>query len=66
MLKCPSGQRVAIQFSGDANRSPVLFFHGTPGSRVFVPAEEDSRQEHARVVTVDRLDMGSQMRRQLT
>src|SRR5690349_24553 len=58
LLRCPSGRRLAVQFSGDLDGSPVLFFHGTPGSRLFVPPEEVSRQEHAWVVTVDRPGYG--------
>lgn len=58
MLRCPSGRRLAAQFSGDLDGNPVLFFHGTPGSRLFVPPEEISRQEHARIVTVDRPGYG--------
>lgn len=58
LLRCPSGRGLAVQFSGDLDGSPVLFFHGTPGSRLFVPPEEVSRQEHARVITVDRPGYG--------
>jgi pimeloyl-ACP methyl ester carboxylesterase len=58
MLKCPSGRRLAVQFSGDTDGSPVLFFHGTPGSRLFVPRQKVSWEEHARVVTVDRPGYG--------
>lgn len=58
MFRCPSGRLLAAQFSGDLDGSPLLFFHGTPGSRLFVPPEAVSRQEHARVVTVDRPGYG--------
>jgi pimeloyl-ACP methyl ester carboxylesterase len=58
MLSCPSGRRIALQLSGDRDGSPVLFFHGTPSSRLYVPPEDVSRQEHAHVVTLDRPGYG--------
>jgi pimeloyl-ACP methyl ester carboxylesterase len=58
MLGCPSGRKIALQLSGDPDGSPVLFFHGTPSSRLYVPPEDVSRQEHAKVVTLDRPGYG--------
>ena len=58
MLRGSSGQRLAVQFSGDLDGRPALFFHGTPGSRLFIPPEEVSQQAHAWVVTVDRPGYG--------
>jgi pimeloyl-ACP methyl ester carboxylesterase len=47
-----------VERSGDPDGSTVLFFHGTPSSRLFVPPADVSRQEHARVVTFDRPGYG--------
>ncbi len=58
MLRGSSGQRLAVQFSGDLDGRPALFFHGTPGSRLFIPPEEVSQQAYAWVVTVDRPGYG--------
>jgi pimeloyl-ACP methyl ester carboxylesterase len=58
MFSSSSGRKVAFQVSGDPDGSPVLFFHGTPSSRLYVPPEDISRQEQVHVVTLDRPGYG--------
>ena len=48
----PNGEAVAWREWGETGGEPVLFFHGTPGSRLFSPGPE------ARLVTVDRPGYG--------
>jgi pimeloyl-ACP methyl ester carboxylesterase len=43
---------------GDPGGRPVFFLHGTPGSRLFLPAAEQRPGSGARVLTVDRPGYG--------
>jgi pimeloyl-ACP methyl ester carboxylesterase len=43
---------------GDPHGLPVFFFHGTPGSRFFRPADEITRKMGVRLITADRPGYG--------
>lgn len=52
------GRRLAYTEWGDPNGYPLLYFHGTPGSRLWCPDEEATRSAHVRLVMPDRPGFG--------
>lgn len=56
--KLADGRALAYEEYGDLQGRPVLFFHGTPGSRMFRPPEDVTRQMGVRLICVDRPGYG--------
>jgi pimeloyl-ACP methyl ester carboxylesterase len=54
----PDGRELAYAEYGDLQGRPVLFFHGAPGSRMFRPPDEVTRQMGVRLICVDRPGYG--------
>ncbi len=52
------GRSLAYAEYGDPRGRPVFFFHGTPGSRFFRPADEITRNMGVRLITADRPGYG--------
>ncbi len=54
------GDRVLrVRESGDLDGSPIIYFHGTPGSRLdIVWGENKAAEHHVRLVTFDRPGYG--------
>jgi len=57
-LTLPDGRTLAYAEFGDPEGIPVFFFHGIPGSRVFIPEPEQTRRAGVRVITTDRPGFG--------
>lgn len=57
-IKLQDDRLLAYSQSGDMNGKPVIFFHGTPGSRLFRPPNEITLKFGVRLVTVDRPGFG--------
>lgn len=53
-----NGRRLAYTEWGDPNGFPILYFHGTPGSRLWCPDEEATRSARVRLVMPDRPGFG--------
>jgi pimeloyl-ACP methyl ester carboxylesterase len=58
LFKLPDGRVLAYEEYGDLQGRPVFFFHGTPGSRMFHPPEEVTRNMGVRLICVDRPGYG--------
>ena len=58
-LTLPDGRALAYAEYGNPKGSPVFFFHGIPGSRVFMPEPEQTRRAGVRLITTDRPGFGS-------
>jgi pimeloyl-ACP methyl ester carboxylesterase len=56
--KLTDGRDLAYEQYGDPQGKPVLFFHGTPGSRLFHPPEEVTRRMGVRLICVERPGYG--------
>lgn len=56
LLKC--GRRLGFAEYGDLSGVPVLFFHGTPSSRLLHPDEETTRSLGARLIILERPGFG--------
>jgi pimeloyl-ACP methyl ester carboxylesterase len=54
----PDGRTLSYAVWGDPEGSPVLLFHGSPGSRLFCPDAAASAAAGVRLVTVDRPGYG--------
>jgi len=54
----PDGRRLAFAEYGDLEGSPVFFFHGIPGSRIFRPPDAITAALGVRLVCVDRPGYG--------
>jgi pimeloyl-ACP methyl ester carboxylesterase len=54
----PDGRALAYAEWGDPRGRPILFFHGMPSSRLFLPDPRVATDEHVRVVAPDRPGMG--------
>jgi pimeloyl-ACP methyl ester carboxylesterase len=52
------GRILSYQEYGDPQGSPLFFFHGTPGSRLFHPPAELTRRRGVRLICVDRPGYG--------
>ncbi len=58
-VRLRDGRRLAYAEYGDPNGRPVLFFHGTPGSRLFHhPDESIAAAVRARIIAIDRPGFG--------
>jgi len=57
-FKLSDGRVLAYEQYGDIQGRTVFFFHGTPGSRLFHPPEEATRQMRVRLICVDRPGYG--------
>jgi pimeloyl-ACP methyl ester carboxylesterase/glycosidase len=57
-LRLRDGRRVAYAEWGDADGSPVLLFHGMPGSRLLCPDERATRAAGVRLIAIDRPGYG--------
>jgi pimeloyl-ACP methyl ester carboxylesterase len=54
----PDGRRLAYTEWGLPNGKPVLYFHGTPGSRLWCPDEESTSAAGVRLIIPDRPGIG--------
>jgi len=52
------GRALAYAEYGDPRGKPVFFFHGTPGSRLFHPADDVTTRVGVRLITTDRCGYG--------
>jgi pimeloyl-ACP methyl ester carboxylesterase len=57
-IELRDGRRLAYAEWGDARGTPVLFFHGNPGSRFCCPDEALTASAGVRLVTIDRPGVG--------
>lgn len=57
-ISLPSGRVLAYTEYGEKDGTPVFFFHGIPGSRLFCPSEESTRRLGIRLIGVDRPGYG--------
>ncbi len=57
-ISLPSGRLLAYAEYGVKDGTPVFFFHGIPGSRLFCPSEEPLRRLGVRLIGVDRPGYG--------
>jgi len=58
-LRLPDGRRLGFRIYGDPDGTPILFLHGTPGSRLkFSIAHEAGRQQGLAIVAPDRWGYG--------
>jgi pimeloyl-ACP methyl ester carboxylesterase len=57
-ITLPDGRTLAFTEWGDLDGRPVMYFHGLPSSRLFVPDPDAARDEHVRVIAADRPGMG--------
>jgi pimeloyl-ACP methyl ester carboxylesterase len=56
--KLQDGRVLSYEEYGDSQGSPLFFFHGTPGSRLFRPPDEATRRMGVRLICVDRPGYG--------
>jgi pimeloyl-ACP methyl ester carboxylesterase len=56
--KLTDGLVLTYEEYGDLQGSPVFFFHGTPGSRLFHPPDDVTRRMGVRLICVDRPGYG--------
>ena len=57
-IRLPDGRALAYAEWGDLGGRPVFYFHGMPGSRLFIPDPDAAADEHVRVIAADRPGMG--------
>jgi len=57
-FRLADGRTVAFAEYGDAQGTPVVFFQGTPSSRLMHPPEDITRELNARLILVDRPGFG--------
>jgi pimeloyl-ACP methyl ester carboxylesterase len=57
-VKLPDGRGLAYTEWGLPDGKPVLYFHGTPGSRLWCPDEEATAAAHVRLIAPDRPGFG--------
>jgi pimeloyl-ACP methyl ester carboxylesterase len=57
-VRLRDGRRLAYAEWGDLEGATVVFFHGTPLSRLYCPDERVTAWSHVRLVTVDRPGIG--------
>jgi pimeloyl-ACP methyl ester carboxylesterase len=58
MVTMPDGRRLAYTEWGVPDGKPVLFFHGTPGSRLWCPDEGATSAARVRLIIPDRPGIG--------
>lgn len=58
MITLQDGRGLAYAEYGDPQGTPVFFFHGAPGSRVFHPPNHVTRQQGVRLICTDRPGYG--------
>lgn len=58
VVRLRDGRALAYAEWGDPSGTPLMFFHGTPGSRLLCPDERLSAERGVRLVTVDRPGYG--------
>ncbi len=56
--KLPDGRNLAYAEYGDPHGTPVFFFHGSPGSRLFHPPDEVTKRLGVRLICTDRPGYG--------
>ncbi len=56
--KLSDGRVLSYEQYGDPQGSPLFFFHGTPGSRMFHPPDDVTRRMGVRLICVDRPGYG--------
>lgn len=54
----PSGRRIAYESYGALEGAPVLFFQGTPSSRLMHPPDAITNEQNVRLVVIDRPGFG--------
>jgi pimeloyl-ACP methyl ester carboxylesterase len=54
----PDGRRLAYTEWGLPDGKPVMYFHGTPGSRLWCPNQEATSAAHVRLIIPDRPGIG--------
>ncbi|HEY7478843.1 MAG TPA: alpha/beta fold hydrolase [Actinomycetota bacterium] len=57
-LRLPDGRTLAYMEWGDREGTPVLCFHGMPGSRLFFPDPPAAAELGVRAITIDRPGVG--------
>jgi pimeloyl-ACP methyl ester carboxylesterase len=57
-IRLQDDRLLAFSQYGDLNGTPVFFFHGTPGSRLFLPPDCITLKYGVRLITVDRPGYG--------
>jgi pimeloyl-ACP methyl ester carboxylesterase len=57
-IQLPDGRALAYAEWGDPDGRPVLYFHGMPSSRLFIPDPDAVADEHVRLIAADRPGMG--------
>lgn len=57
-IKLNNGYTLGYEEFGDPQGSPMMFFHGTPGSRFFCPCEETTKKGGVRLICVERPGYG--------
>lgn len=57
-IKLSDGRTLAYAEYGDPNGTPVFFFHGTPGSRLFHPPDDVTKYLGVRLICTDRPGYG--------
>lgn len=57
-IRLSDGRALAYAEWGDLDGRPVLYFHGMPASRLFIPDPGAAADEHVRVIAADRPGMG--------
>lgn len=57
-IRLPDGRALAYAEWGDLGGRPAFYFHGMPGSRLFIPDPGAAADEHVRVIAADRPGMG--------
>jgi pimeloyl-ACP methyl ester carboxylesterase len=54
----PDGRALGYAEYGDPHGTPIFFFHGTPGSRLFYPPDEITKRMGVRLICVERPGFG--------
>ncbi len=57
-IRLPDGRRLAYTEWGDPNGSPVIYFHGFPGSRLWCPDEGATISANVRLIMPERPGIG--------
>ena len=58
ILQLSDGRALAYAEYGDSNGTPVFFIHGSPGSRLFHPPEDVTKQQGVHLICTDRPGYG--------
>ena len=65
-IRLPDGRTLAYAEWGDLGGRPVFYFHGMPGSRLFIPDPDAAADEHVRVIAAARPGMVDPTRNRAT